>query len=312
MKERAGRLLGELGLSGLEAEAYLALLGEPCATGYRVAQMIGKPAPNTYKALDSLRARGLALMDDSSRTKTFTALPVGTFIENRRRELEEKQRELEREMAGIDTSPAEGGIFRLMSVEQVFSRVRALLVGAQRAVLLDAFPGPLAELRPDVLRAVKRGVSVFVKAYRPVELRDADVVCPKEGDAPDLAYWDGDWLNITVDCRESLYSFIRPGGKGLHDAVWTRNQYVAMMNFNGLLHELLLTRVLSLLRQDKTREEIAPVLRELGKRYLAMDLWRAAAPEGWFKEWPKKEATGGKPAARCAGKRRAKKSREES
>ncbi|MBN2537139.1 TrmB family transcriptional regulator, partial [candidate division WOR-3 bacterium] len=289
MNSRAGRMLEEVGLSGLESEVYLALVREPCASGYRLAQMIGKPAPNTYKALDSLRTRGLVLLDDSSRTKTYSALPVGVYLENRRRELEEKQRELEREMADIDAAPVEGGIFRLTSVEQVFSRVRALLAGAERAVLLDAFPGPLEKLRPDVGRAVKRGVSVFVKAYRPVELKGADVVCPAGGDAPDLAYWNGDWLNITVDCRESLYSFIRPGGKDLYDAVWTRNQYVGMMNFNGLLHELLLTRVLQLLRQDKTREDISPVLRELGKRYLAMDLWRDAAPEGWMKDWPKEQ-----------------------
>jgi hypothetical protein len=73
--------------------------------------------------------------------------------------------------------------------------------------------------------------------------------------------------------------------------------------------------VLNLLRQDKTREEIAPELRELGRRYLALALWRDAVPEGWFKEWPKEDSRKkkrSKPAARRSGKRRVKKNREES
>jgi sugar-specific transcriptional regulator TrmB len=314
MKERATKLLEDVGFSGLESEVYLALLKEPCATGYRVAQLIGKPAPNTYKALDSLRTKGVVVMDDTARTRTYSALPIGVYLEARTRELEEKQRELEREVADLETSTPEGGIFRLTSVEQVYTRARAMLDGAKRAVLLDVFPGPMEKLRPDIARAVKRGVNVFIKAYRPVAVKGADVVCPEKDDAPDLKLWNGDWLNITVDCCESLYSFLKPDGRRLHDAVWSRNQYVGMMNFNGLLHELLLTRVLNLLRQNKTREEIAPELRELGKRYLALALWRDAVPEGWFKEWPEEDGTKkkDKPAARRSGKRRVKKNREES
>ena len=57
-------------------------------------------------ALDSLRARGLVLMDDSSRTRTYSALPVGVYLENRRRELEERQRELETAPAGRVASVA--------------------------------------------------------------------------------------------------------------------------------------------------------------------------------------------------------------
>jgi hypothetical protein len=225
------------------------------------------------------------MIDETTRTKTYTALPIAAYLEEKRRHLEEKQHEFEQEVAGLETSTAEGGIFRLSSVEQVYARARKMLEGASNAVLLDVFPGPLEKLRPDIARAVKRGIHVFVKAYRPTKLKGADMVCPDEGDAPDLALWNGDWLNVAVDCCESLYSFLKPDGKGVHDAIWNRNRYLGMMSFNGLMFELMLTRMVRLLRQDKTRKEIAPEFRELTGRYMALDLWRDATPEGWMKEW---------------------------
>jgi len=313
MRSRTAKLLEEVGLSGLEASVYLALLREPCATGYRVAQVIGKPAPNTYKALDSLRAKGAVLMDDTSRTRSYTALPIAAYLEGQRRELEDRQRELELEMAEMDTSTAEGGIFRLSDANQVYSRARKMLEEARKAVLLDVFPDPLEKLRPDIARALKRGVHVFIKAYRTVEVKGADVICPQEGDAPDLKMWNGDWLNVAIDCCESMYSFLKPDGQGVHDAVWSRNRYLGLMNFNGLVFELMLTRVLQLLRQDKTREEIAPEFRELGKRYFADSLWREAVPEGWMKDWPNADARKRRKAPkRPAGKRRVKRCGEES
>jgi len=305
MSDKLKGLLSDIGFTGLEASVYLALLREPCSTGYRMAQMIGKPAANIYMALDSLHAKGAVLSDETSRAKTYSAMPLATYLEGKRREMEEKQREFEKEIAGLETSTAEGGIFRLTSADQVYARVRRMFEGARSAVLLDAFPGPLDELRSDVASAVKRGVHVLIKGYRPTKLRGADVICPEEGDAADLKIWNGDWLNIAVDCRESLFSFLKPDGKGVYDAVWNRNQYLGMMNFNGLAFELLLTRTVQLLKQDKTREEIAPEFRQLSNRYLTASFWRDAAPEGWMKEWtPGGSRKKGKTAARSRRRRK--------
>jgi sugar-specific transcriptional regulator TrmB len=313
MQEKLASLLSDVGFTGLEATVYLTLLREPCSTGYRIAQLIGKPAPNIYMALDSLRAKGAVMIDETSRTKTYSALPIAAYLEDKRRHLEEKQREFEQEVAGLETSTAEGGIFRLSSVDQVYARVRKMLEGARNAVLLDVFPGPMEQLRPDVAKAVKRGIHVFVKAYRPTRLKGTDMVCPDEGEAPDLKLWNGDWLNIAVDCCESLYSFLKPDGKGVHDAIWNRNHYLGMMNFTGLMFELMMTRIVNLLRQDKTRKEIGPELRELSSRYMAMALWRDAAPEGWMKEW-RQDGPGKspKPASRQARKRRSRRQKEKS
>jgi sugar-specific transcriptional regulator TrmB len=279
-------LLAGIGFSGLEAEVYLALLREPGATGYRVAQLTGKPAPNSYKALDALRAKGAALLDDSAGSRSYAAVPIGEYLDGMKRGLDSRKQEIEQALKGIATPPAQGGLYKLTAVEQVYERARGLLECARRVALVDVFPGPLEELRPDIARAAKRGVSVFVKAYRAVEVPGCDLIAPAEGDAPDLAIWNGDWLNVSVDCNEAVLAFLKPGETGVNEAVWSRNAYLGLMIYNGMLHELMLTRLLQMLRRDMTRKEMAPEITRLSERYSRVFVADDVTPKSWKKPMP--------------------------
>ena len=64
--EAAVESLQELGFTETEALAYAGLVPISPATGYRVAQAIGKPAANTYKALESLEAKGAVLVESGA------------------------------------------------------------------------------------------------------------------------------------------------------------------------------------------------------------------------------------------------------
>src|SRR3954454_24931874 len=68
-----------LGFTGLEAEIYTALLAESPVTGYRVAQAIGKPAANVYKAIASLEAKGAVLVDDGA-SRVCRAVPPDELL----------------------------------------------------------------------------------------------------------------------------------------------------------------------------------------------------------------------------------------
>ena len=59
-------VLSELGFTNLEAEIYAFLLQESPVTGYRIAQAIGKPAANTYKAIQTLELKGAVIVDEGS------------------------------------------------------------------------------------------------------------------------------------------------------------------------------------------------------------------------------------------------------
>ena len=315
MKSRVRGLLSEVGFSGLEADVYVALLQEPGVTGYRVSRLVGKPAPNTYKALDSLRVKGAVVVDESSGSRTYSALPIGDYLNGLKRSLESRHEAIEKELQGTAASLVEGGIYKLTAVEQVYARARAMIESAKSVILLDVFPSPLTELEADVRRAARRGVSVFIKAYAAVECRGCDVIAPEAGATADLKYWNGDWLNIVIDCREYLLSFLKPEGAGVHEAVWSRNAYMAVLTYNGILHELLLTRVGQMMRADKTRDEIRRHVRELGKKYFGDSPWRDVLPQSWTRRWEEHRrrtarAASGKPA-RSGRKRRKRLAKEE-
>jgi sugar-specific transcriptional regulator TrmB len=79
------RKLRKLGLSRYEAQAYLALLGEPGLTAGRVAHKAGIPQPRVYGALTTLVDRGFAEVS-LAEPRTYRAIaPTAAYARHRQR-----------------------------------------------------------------------------------------------------------------------------------------------------------------------------------------------------------------------------------
>jgi sugar-specific transcriptional regulator TrmB len=61
------KILTELGFTALESMIYLALIDNPPMTGYGISKIICKPVANTYKAIESLSAKGAVLCENSGK-----------------------------------------------------------------------------------------------------------------------------------------------------------------------------------------------------------------------------------------------------
>lgn len=279
--DRVENLLAGVGLTGLEASAYVALLREPGATAYRLAQMIGKPPPNTYKALDSLLAKGAVVVDESSGSKTYAALPIGEYLNTKRRNLDTQQQEIEQSLADVAVEAVEHGVFRLTGVDQVYERCRTMIAEAKWLVLVDAFPRPLAELGKTAISAARRGVDVFVKPYSPTSLPGCDVLGAEPG-APQLNVWNGDWLNVVADCSQSVQALLARDGAGVHAAAWCRNPYMAMLDFNGMASEFILTRVIQLAGEGRDGRTIDLEIKRLRRRYMKYETFVSGLPDAWL------------------------------
>jgi sugar-specific transcriptional regulator TrmB len=288
MKERVQGLLGEIGFSGLEAAVYVALLHEPNATGYRISQIVGKPVANTYKALDSLKVKGAVVVDKTSGTRTYAALSINEYLDRMKENLNVKQEEMEKELKGLTITPMQSGIFQLTSVEQVYERVRNILKEAKNIVLVDAFPHPLEKIRTELNKAMKRGVKIFIKTYTPTEFPGCDLVAP-EKETSQIKAWNGDWLNVFVDSGEFVQSYLKKEDAGVHEAVWSRNPYLSFLAYGGFVNELLLTRVIHMIRAKKDIESITQELRNLGKRYLEDTYLFDVLPGSWKNPWLKEQ-----------------------
>src|SRR5262249_12589126 len=169
MPADAFQSLTGLGFTELEAEVYVALLQHSPVTGYRVAQSIGRPVANTYKAIESLQQKGAVLVDEGS-SRLCRAVPADELLAQLERRFERRRHQAASALASVRAAPEDDRVYQLQSVEQVFERCRRMLDGCEQAAVLDIFPKPLEELREAVERAARRGVRVAVKAYAPAAL----------------------------------------------------------------------------------------------------------------------------------------------
>jgi sugar-specific transcriptional regulator TrmB len=278
MKERMRPLLGSIGFSGLEIDAYLALLEQPNASGYQVAQKIGKLVGSTYKALDSLRAKGAVVANETARPTTFAALSISEYMDARRHDLEDLQVRIEREMEDMAAQPAHGGIFELDSIAQVYERCRSLLRGAKDVALLNIDARPLEELRSELVAAADRGVRVLVKTRAPARIPGCGVMAPTKAATFDVG--SGDELGVVVDYREYVQAFLKSDGTGVEEAIWVRQPHLARQVCLLFQSDFTLTKVRAMVQAGKAVRDIG---REMKRLTLTTEV--QALPELLPQEW---------------------------
>ncbi|MCZ7606422.1 MAG: helix-turn-helix domain-containing protein [Planctomycetota bacterium] len=159
--------LKKMGLSGYEAQVYLALLGENRAPASRVVRKSGVPQSKVYGALSSLVERGFAelVLGD---VKLYRGIPPEQAFENYRRSVEESLTQSQADMKDLavkapdapSDDPGSLGI-RLVRSSQVVGVVNEAFDSAERELVV-AVRAPLM-MGPDTaadLSMIKRGVKL--------------------------------------------------------------------------------------------------------------------------------------------------------
>ncbi len=255
MEESLESLLVQLGLSGLEAEAYLALLTEPGSTGYRVSQVIGKAAPNTYKALDSLVVKGAVLADEGGGSRTFVAVPVRELVGQMSHRLRSIAERVEKGLAGVRIPVEDEGVYRLTTVHQIVARARGMISEAKLSIVVDADPEPMETILPDILGAPGRGVKVLLHSRREMEAPGCEVIASvTEG-------WSGQLLIMMIDGGQFLISLMSGGMRVVNQAAWSRNPLLSACLSRSYMVKALFYRISMMLSDpgvglEATRREL--------------------------------------------------------
>ena len=171
LSERATASLEDLGLTGSEVKAYVALLRGGTMTASDVSREARIPYSKVYAALESLHRRGW-VEEQKSRPIVYTAKPPDTALEElrSRQETERKEREqvaLE-ELMGIYVSRGEQekpDIWIMRGANEILSRVKNLLLNC-RAELLIALPPQLGTftdwIEPLMAALKEKGVKTLI------------------------------------------------------------------------------------------------------------------------------------------------------
>jgi len=220
-EESCAEAIVQLGFTQLEAQIYVYLLQHSPATGYKVANGIGRSFPNTYKALASLRAKGAILVDEGS-SKLSRAIPVTELLDQMQsRFVEQKSRTL-KAVERLPKSSGDSRIYQLNSADQVYERARQMLQGARERVLVELFPEPLDVLRPQIEAAAAGGVRIAARIYQPATIEGVRIIQSPYGEH-DLRTFKSQWLALFIDGKEFLLAHLLKNGKGVYQATWSAN-----------------------------------------------------------------------------------------
>ncbi|MBV9881709.1 MAG: TrmB family transcriptional regulator [Sphingomonadaceae bacterium] len=237
--------LSALGFGEIEAAVYCELLQRP-ATGYRLAQALGKSPPNIYHALGSLHQKGAVVADDSE-GRVYRAVPPAELLTGLARQFEARRDAALDALAAI---PAEGGgerIYHLKTVDQVLDRARRMIAEAREILLFDCFPAPFAILRPELRAAAARGVRVVGTVYEAVDEPGFDAIrSPPSPGVTDL--WPGDQLSLVADAAEYLLALLGRDDRQVRHAVWSDGPYLSSLQHNALASEI---RLVALAPEDR-------------------------------------------------------------
>lgn len=255
--------LVSLGFTEIEALIYSYLVGNSPATAYRVAQSIGKPVANTYKAVETLRQKGAILVDETS-NRLCRAVDPNELLKNIEREFLDRKEQTANALSRLEPAISDVGIYKLTTLEQILERSRLMLEQSREVALLDAFPLLLSELRADIEKAAGRGVKVVVCVYEPTNLSGATTVLDSHV-VELLERWSGQWLVIVVDGAEYLFAFLSEDGKQIEQAVWSQSNLLSWIHHSYLASTLLKLQLEELINRDAPARELKKCLSRFKK-----------------------------------------------
>jgi sugar-specific transcriptional regulator TrmB len=167
--ERVVEQLQDLGMSGYEAKAYVALVaGGAPLNGYEVAKSSGVPRSTVYETLAKLVARGAAYEVRGNEGSTeYLPLPPASLLSRMRRSFDDSFTALERSLPEVAVPAASHLIHNLTGRDAILLRAIDVVVNARTELFVSSWPEELVDIKVTVREAERRGVDVSVMSFGP-------------------------------------------------------------------------------------------------------------------------------------------------
>ncbi len=249
------KALADLGFTNLEAEIYAFLLQESPATGYRIAQSIGKPAANTYKAIQTLEQKGAVIVEDGA-SRMCRAVSSTELLSRMGREFDLKRASAEKSLNDLNKPTADERIYQIRSRDQVFQKAREILAESQQVVLGLVMGISVENLAEDFLACAGRGVDLAIKSDQPIRIEGLEITHEEAANRPTPI------LHLVADGEQFLTASFDAQGS-LTSAVWSRNLVLALTFHEGLAADMCLTNLAIRLEEGAGSKRITKTLASL-------------------------------------------------
>ena len=253
--EKAVEHLQQLGLSGYEAKAYVALVAASRPlNGYEVAKRSGVPRSTVYETLAKLVARKAAYeVRDEDDGASYLPLPPMSLLDRMTRDFTETVTTLQDVLPSLAEPPDVHLIHNLTGRDAMMSRALDLVSAARRELFLSVFPEEYdVSLKSLAAQAVDNGVDVSVMLFGPEDqpvghtyihtMSPPDVVLENLGCR---------LLVVVADRQQALIAgFVGDEAWG----VYTDNPAVVLVAVEYVRHDMAMQILVERLNPDRVRE----------------------------------------------------------
>ncbi len=216
------------GLTGQEAQLYLALCRQGSLTGYEAAKASGVSRSNAYLALSGLVEKGGAWKVEGEPV-AYLPVPPPEYLAKVRRSFDEILALLESGLPGPADAPAP--FITVSGREAVIAKARFLIDNAALRLYLSLAAPELAALKDELGRACGRGIKTVIITDGDFNLEGA--IVHRRGKKPDQ-------LRLIVDGEQVLAGTLSGAEAG---CVFSRNAALVQLIKDSLINELELIRL---------------------------------------------------------------------
>ena len=241
---RASEALIGFGFTALESEIYAFLLQEHPATGYRVAQSIGKPAANVYKALEALERKAAVLVDGAN-SKEYRPVAPDRLFGRLEKEFTNSKSSAVKILSALGKPDSSGRIYTLSSRDQAVAQARAILSSAKDTSLFLGSEDFVGDLKND-LRKSWVMTSIAIPAEHLIGV-------PEE-------MFDVPTLQVVVDRKSAVFA----SGSGANfPGFWFENHSLGSSMHQAVVCQMGLYQVDRALESDESKKQIAKIIENL-------------------------------------------------
>ena len=259
----AYEFLIKVGFSLNEAKVYVTLLQNKALNGYEIAKLSGVSRSLVYDVIERLLNKGFIIKSEGA-INYYVALDYNKTLEKIDNENHKNLLNAEAKLKLLSKKENDNEfIFNIRGIDKFIDKAKERILLAKREISLSIWKQDFALLEDDLLKAIKRGVKVYIFSFEDIILDKAEIFSYKVKDASNLFPYRR--ISLIIDNNDTFI------GENIGDksvSIYTKNQAISSLAIDEIVLNIFWFKLIeknSLLEKCSTSKGFLEVLNILKK-----------------------------------------------
>lgn len=259
----AYEFLIKVGFSLNEAKVYVTLLQNKGLNGYEIAKLSGVSRSLVYDVIERLLNKGFIIKSEGA-INYYVALDYNKTLEKIDNENRKNLLNAEAKLKLLSKKENDNEfIFNIRGFDKFIDKAKERILLAKREISLSIWKQDFALLKDDLLKAIKRGVKVYIFSFEDIILDKAEIFSYKVKDASNLFPYRR--ISLIIDNNDTFI------GENIGDksvSIYTKNQAILSLAIDEIVLNIFWFKLIekkSLLEKCSTSKGFLVVLNILKK-----------------------------------------------